>query len=94
MEDKKMREILKENRKRSLARERAFKLKQKRKERRNLVLLLIGTIALIVVLNNILASDMERHIEGVSQECAEKGYGIKAKYTKQGDKYYTCDRGE
>lgn len=35
---------------------------------------------------------MEKHIEKVSKECAEQGYGIKATYTNTGDKFYVCDK--
>ena len=55
---------------------------------------IIICIALIVViiLSNILAKDMEENIEKVSKECASQGYGIKAYYTNQGDKFYKCDK--
>jgi hypothetical protein len=54
----------------------------------------IGLILLFIFLGlmNILENDMEKHIERVSQECALQGYGIKAKYTKEGDKYYVCNK--
>lgn len=53
---------------------------------------IVVAILLIIILSNILSNDMERHIEKVSQECALQGYGIKAKYTKVGDKYYVCNK--
>ena len=57
------------------------------------VTLFIIPITLIILgLNKILTNDMEKHIEQVSQECALEGYGIKAKYTKEGDKYYVCNK--
>jgi len=49
-------------------------------------------LILIICINNYLDKSMEQHIEKVSQECAEQGYGIKAKYTKEGDKYYVCNK--
>lgn len=51
-----------------------------------------GAILLIIILSTILSNDMEEHIEKVSKECASQGYGITAKYTKEGDKYYVCDK--
>lgn len=51
------------------------------------LILVIG----ILILNSILEKDMEKHIEKVSRECAEKGYGIKASYTSTGDKFYICN---
>jgi len=45
----------------------------------------------VLILSSILAKDMEKHIEKVSRECAEKGYGIKASYTSTGDKFYICN---
>ena len=57
---------------------------------------LIGLALIILLLGliKILDNDMEKHIEKVSIECAEKGYGIKAYYTKDGDKFYTCNVGD
>ena len=55
-----------------------------------ILLLTFVILGLITILNN----DMERHIEKVSKECAEKGYGIKAYHTKDGDKFYTCNVGD
>lgn len=54
----------------------------------------VGLVLLFIFIgiNNILKNDMEKHIEKVSQECASQGYGIKAKYTKEGDKYYVCNK--
>lgn len=49
-------------------------------------------ILIIILLSNILEHDMEEHIERVSKECASQGYGIKAYYTNQGDKFYKCDK--
>lgn len=57
-------------------------------------ILVISGIIMIIILSNILANDMEEHIERVSKECASQGYGITAKYTKEGDKYYVCDKSE
>ena len=55
----------------------------------------VGLVVLFIfiTLNNILENDMEKHIEKVSQECASQGYGIKAYYTKEGDKFYKCNIG-
>ena len=39
-------------------------------------LVIIGIAIVILGLIKILDNDMENHIEKVSQECAEKGYGI------------------
>lgn len=52
----------------------------------------VGLIVLLIILCNIMARDEEKHIERVSQECAEQGFGIKAQYTKEGDKYYVCNK--
>lgn len=49
-------------------------------------------IIIVIVLCNILSNDMEKQIEKVSKECASQGYGIKASYTKEGDKFYICNR--
>lgn len=55
----------------------------------------VGLVVLFIfiTLSNILENDMEKHIEKVSQECASQGYGIKAYYTKEGDKFYKCNIG-
>lgn len=62
-------------------------------KRRDYLALTIGFVLILglIILNLILARDMEDHIERVSRECAEKGYGIKATYTKEGDKFYVCN---
>ena len=57
-----------------------------------LCIVVIILLFLIIILNNILNNDMEKHIEKVSKECALQGYGIKATYTKEGDKYYVCNK--
>lgn len=57
-----------------------------------LTIVIVALVLVAIVLNKIIDNDMEKHIERVSQECAEKGYGIKAKYTKEGDKYYVCNK--
>ena len=48
-------------------------------------------LMILIILSNILENDMEEHIEKVSKKCASQGYGIKASYTKDGDKFYKCD---
>ena len=54
--------------------------------------LLIGVfIVMLLILIQILNNNAEKSIERRSIECAEKGYGIKAQYTKEGDKYYVCN---
>lgn len=53
---------------------------------------IVLAILLIIFLSTTLSNDMEKHIEKVSKECASQGYGITAKYTKEGDKYYVCDK--
>lgn len=59
----------------------------------NVLAVIIGiAILLIIILSTILSNDMDEHIEKVSKECASQGYGITAKYTKEGDKYYVCDK--
>lgn len=59
----------------------------------NILAVIIGVaILLIIILSIILSNDIEEHIEKVSKECASQGYGITAKYTKEGDKYYVCDK--
>ena len=35
---------------------------------------------------------MDNHIEKISQECAEQGYGIIATYGNDGEKYYVCKK--
>lgn len=53
---------------------------------------IVLAILLIIFLSTTLSNDMEEHIERVSKECASQGYGITAKYTKEGDKYYVCNK--
>ena len=53
---------------------------------------IVLAILLIIFLSTTLSNDMKKHIEKVSKECASQGYGITAKYTKEGDKYYVCDK--
>lgn len=48
----------------------------------------IVMLGLITILNN----QMEKHIEKVSKECAEHGYGITATYGNDGEKYYVCNK--
>jgi len=69
-----------------------LKIKVEIKEKIIFGIVMIGIILLAIILANYLTSDMERHIETISQECAERGYGITSKYTKEGDKYYECKR--
>lgn len=57
-----------------------------------LAIIICITILIIILLSNILEKDMEEHIEKVSKECASQGYGIKAYYTNQCDKFYKCDK--
>lgn len=57
-------------------------------------LAIIGLVIVILGLITILNNNMEKHIEKVSMQCAEKGYGIKAYHTKDGDKFYTCNVGD
>ena len=56
----------------------------------SLAILLITFImlGLIRLINN----DMERHIEKVSKECAEQGYGIIAIHGNDGEKHYVCNK--
>lgn len=49
-------------------------------------------ILLFIAINNYFDREMEEHIEKVSSECASQGYGITAKYTNEGDKYYVCKK--
>lgn len=80
--------------------EQAKKIEQKKKqlEEENLktkiiIGLSIGAVfLLILMLSEYIRQSDEQHIEKVSQQCAEKGYGIKARYTKEGDKSYTCNK--
>ena len=53
---------------------------------------IVLAILLIIFLSTTLSNNMEEHIERVSKECASQGYGITAKYTKEGDKYYVCNK--
>ena len=55
-------------------------------------LFIIASMLIIFGLCKLLENDMDNHIERVSQECAEQGYGIKAYYTNQGDKFYKCNK--
>ena len=64
------------------------KTNQAKKFSVGLLIAIIIFISLIIVINN----DMENHIEKVSNECAMQGYGITAKYTKEGEKYYVCKK--
>ncbi len=57
-----------------------------------LAIIICIAVLIIILLSNILENDMETHIEKVSKECASQGYGIKAYYTNQGDKFYKCDK--
>jgi hypothetical protein len=68
-----------------------YKIKNYIKDHPIAIIICIAII-IIIVLSNIIDNDMEKHIEKVSQECASQGYGIKAKYTKEGDKYYVCNK--
>ena len=49
-----------------------------------LAIIICIAVLIIILLSNI--------IEKVSKECASQGYGIKAYYTNQGDKFYKCDK--
>lgn len=49
-------------------------------------------IILFIAIGNYFDREMEEHIERVSKECASQGYGITAKYTNEGDKYYVCKK--
>ncbi len=49
-------------------------------------------LMIVIILSNILAKDMEEHIERVSKKCASKGYDIEAIYTKDGDQFYVCNK--
>lgn len=69
-----------------------MKIKSHLKSGVKLTIVIVALVLVAIVLNKIIDNDMEKHIERVSQECAEKGYGIKAKYTKEGDKYYVCNK--
>ncbi len=57
-----------------------------------LAIIVCLAIIILIILSNILSNDMEEHIEKVSKECASQGYGIKATYTKEEDKFYVCDK--
>lgn len=56
-------------------------------------IIVLCSILLVIIFMNILANDMEEHIEKVSKECASQGYGIKVYYTNSGDKFYKCNIG-
>jgi len=59
-----------------------------------LVALAIASVFFLFIgINNYFESEMEKHIEKVSSECAKKGYGIKSYYTNSGDKFYKCNIG-
>lgn len=55
-------------------------------------LFIILLVLIISGLLKLLDNNEEEHIESMSQECASQGYGIKANYTKSGDKYYVCNK--
>lgn len=60
----------------------------------NVIIVIIAVaLFIMIILSNILSCDMNKHIEKVSKKCASQGYGIKAYYTKDGDKFYKCDIG-
>lgn len=64
------------------------------KKKKILAIILILLLFLIVMVSNAyLDKSMEKHVEKVSTDCAEKGLGIEAKYNSTGDKYYTCKVG-
>ena len=52
----------------------------------------IATTLIIFGLCKLLENDMDNHIEKISQECAEQGYGIIATYGNDGEKYYVCKK--
>lgn len=87
-------EDLKRNREKSLN---LNKISSKNKRKKSIKKISMGLLVAIVVfvfiaLINAINNDMEKHIEKVSSECAMQGYGITAKYTKEGDKYYVCKK--
>lgn len=57
-----------------------------------LAIIICIALMVVIILSNILSKDMEEHIEKVSKECASQGFGIKASYTKEGDKFYICNK--
>ena len=57
-----------------------------------LAIIICIALMVVIILSNILSKDMEEHIEKVSKECASQGYGIKASYTNEGDKFYICNK--
>lgn len=56
-----------------------------------LAIIICIALMVVIILSNILSKNMEEHIEKVSKECASQGFGIKASYTKEGDKFYKCN---
>lgn len=58
-----------------------------------LAIIICIALMVVIILSNILSKNMEEHIEKVSKECASQGFGIKASYTKEGDKFYKCNIG-
>ncbi len=57
-----------------------------------LAIIICIALMVVIILSNILSKNMEEHIEKVSKECASQGFGIKASYTKEGDKFYICNK--
>lgn len=57
-----------------------------------LAIIIYIALMVVIILSNILSKNMEEHIEKVSKECASQGFGIKASYTKEGDKFYICNK--
>lgn len=57
----------------------------------NSLITIVLTIVLVGLIQKVNA-DEERHIERVSKECSEKGYGIIATYGNDGEKYYVCNK--
>lgn len=87
-------EDFKKNREKCLNLNKNIKKNKKTKQLKQIGLGLLISIFIIIfiILINVLNNDMEKHIEKVSSECAMQGYGITAKYTKEGDKYYVCKK--
>ncbi len=67
----------------------------KRRKLKSWVVYSLITIVLTIVLVGLIQkvnADEERHIERVSKECSEQGYGIIATYGNDGEKYYVCNK--
>ena len=53
---------------------------------------IVVVILLFAAIGNSINKETEKTFERVSKECASQGYGVIVKHTKEGDKYYVCEK--